>query len=753
MSVRKLSQSHWRVMVAVLLLGGLIKPPQAAAQAEELAIAGAIKEAYDAYKDMESVLTSDDPSEQDQIADRVTALEHDYKQVQKEIDALTELMKQNMRVERQDSFIKTLTDIEAVRAVADTAADQIAEWKYRGKKDVFLLNEALDHSLTAANTMRESTAFFLRPGDGESDMVFDYRSALPAYLYVLTVRRAVLFLAQPDFRTDPVIQNELSKQVARLDEILAAIDAPIQCDQSGSLPPDAAGYYDICSFCSDPITGKTSAIDGEYPRPLSPHCEDPLYGSAQDYTDGLGFFAFYDRYRTQEKVGYVDLRKLRDLVEADTHSSGTTEIFHHYKALIGYGGLCLTSPGLVMEPCDGSPAQEWQRDSNGALRSLDRCLEVDHFFTSNGAKLRLDDCSSAPGERWTLTTAGDVRGIGGKCLDVKDMSTAAGTPVQMYDCWGGPNQQWSLAAPPGPSITAIDPSSGPIAGGSYVHITGTGFDPAATAGNNMQAFFGDVASDYVSCEDSTRCTVRSPAVASPGPAYISVKVSGIFSTETALFTYHAHPALTGIDRYWSTSSIGISLDGYAPEGGTTVALGSSDPAAVGIPSSVTVPAGSSGTSFPVQLLPTPTAETVTVTASYEAVALSTSFDVAAWPPLSINLGAADFLDAGASSTASVSLNTVAPAGGAVVALVSSDPSAIPVPSSVTVPAGQKTATFTVTNYYSGVPKRVTISAAYNGLAASSGLFVPEEPTCRPRQCPKGFYWDPDSCACLRGLPE
>src|SRR5262249_49082448 len=160
-----------------------------------------------------------------------------------------------------------------------------------------------------------------------------------------------------------------------------------------------------------------------------------------------------------------------------------------------------------------------------------------------------------------------------------------------------------------------------------------------------------------------------------------------------------------------------------------------------------------GASVPVQLLPTPTAETVTITASYEGVALSTTIDVAAWPPLSLDLGDSDYLDVGASAVASVSLNAAAPAGRAVVALVASEASAIPVPPTLTIPPGQKTATFTITNYYSGLPEHVTISAAYGGLSASSGLWVPEEPTCRPRQCPKGFYFDPDSCACVRGLPQ
>jgi len=754
MRIRELSRSRWCLAAAFVALAGLVRPPQAAAQAEVLAILGALKEAYEGYKDLNEVLTSNEPSKEDQISDKLTTLESEYKEAKKELDIVNDKVDLAIKVERQIDFHQTRQHIEDVRSEADTAVEQIALWKEHGKTDQFLLDQALDHSLSAANNMFEGRDFFLRPGNGDDDWVFEYRAALPAYLYVLTVRKGVLAIGEPDFRSDPVIQAEFAKHVARLDEIMASMDGAIQCKTDGSQPPpDPAGLYDLCSYCSDTITGAISAIDNGVSSTLEHVCEPQVNGSPQDYSDGSGFLQFYDRFRIQQQTGWVDLRNLRDLVDVDAHPSGGVEVIHHYNALIGYGGQCLTSVGPplkepVMQPCDGSLAQDWQRDSYGALRSTNGCLEVYRFSTENGARLTLDDCSRAPGERWTLTAAGEVRGIGNKCLDVKDFSTAPGAAVQMYDCWGGPVQQWSLAAPPGPSITSIDRTSGPISGGTYVHITGTGFDPSAPGDNNMQAFFGDAPSDYFWCEDATRCTLRSPAVTGPGPVLVRVKVGGVFSTEAILFNYDAYPALVGIDWYWSNTSISVSLDGYAPAGGTTVALGVSDPAAVGLPSSVTVPAGFASASVPVQLLPIASPETVTVTASYGGVSLSTSFDVAAWPALSLDLGGSDYLDAGASATASVSLHAAAPAGGAVVALVSSDASAIPVPASVTIAPGQKTATFAITNYYSGLAEHVTITAGYGSATASNGLWVPEEPGCRPHKCPLGYYFDPDSCSCM-----
>ena len=652
-----------KIAAAFVFAIALLTASQATAQVEVLAIAGAVKQAYSAYKDMLALLTSGDPTQQDQILAKLATLENDYNQIQGEIDQINKKIEGEIKLERRAFFLETLQQVQLIRGTARTGAEEVALWVQGHNQNSALLEQAKHDSLLAASQMLEGTGFFLRPGQGDADSVFDYRSALPAYLYIMTVRLGVLSMADPNFRANPVYQDEFHQHVKRLDEILANIDGPLSCQQTG-LPPNSSGVYDICSFCTDPITNVSSFILGEVPRPNAPECENPLNGSTQDYADGLSYFRFYERYRTQKMVGYIDLRNLRDLVESNTHSS-QVERYHQYHALIGFGGKCLTSPEMVMEPCNGSPAQEWQGDGFGGLRSLNRCLQVHRFETSNGAKVELEECARAPGEQWKLTAAGDIRGIGGKCLDVKDLSTADGAPVQMWDCGGGSNQQWSWAAPSGPAITAIDPQSGSVAGGTYVHITGSGFDPATRPGSNTLAFFNNVPSDYVLCQSSTNCTVRSPKSATPGQIYINVQVSGISSTQTALFTYRAHPVLTGIDYFPPNGIIAIHLDGYAPDGNTTIAVQSSDPSVVSVPATVTIPAGSSGVTFPVEILPTPNAGTVTVKASYDGVTLSTTIGVAAWPALSINVGSASALGAGASSTATVSINTAAPAGGAI----------------------------------------------------------------------------------------
>src|SRR2546425_322376 len=83
---------------------------------------------------------------------------------------------------------------------------------------------------------------------------------------------------------------------------------------------------------------------------------------------------------------------------------------------------------------------------------------------------------------------------------------------------------------------------------------------------------------------------------------------------------------------------------------------------------------------------------------------------------------------GGTSTATVMLSGVAPVGGTLVALSSSNPALAAVGPSVTVPAGQSSATITVwTNAgyrrYSGLSFAPVISASANGSAQSATLTV------------------------------
>src|SRR5262249_7178203 len=78
-------------------------------------------------------------------------------------------------------------------------------------------------------------------------------------------------------------------------------------------------------------------------------------------------------------------------------------------------------------------------------------------------------------------------------------------------------------------------------------------------------------------------------------------------------------------------------------------------------------------------------------------------------------------------TGTVQLGSPAPSGGASVALSAVDP--VTVPPSVTVPAGSTSATFNVATRAVGGSFTVTINASFNGVNASTTLFVtPVTPT-------------------------
>ena len=130
----------------------------------------------------------------------------------------------------------------------------------------------------------------------------------------------------------------------------------------------------------------------------------------------------------------------------------------------------------------------------------------------------------------------------------------------------------------------------------------------------------------------------------------------------------------------------------AGPGGAIVHLGSTNPAVASVPPSVTIPQGASSTTFTV------TTQPVTISTSVTIVATRSSMKV---QPLEVlppgTLSALAFSPNPAigtgGSTGTVTLGGVAPAGGKVVTLSSSNTTWVRVPASVTVPAGATSAAF------------------------------------------------------------
>lgn len=169
----------------------------------------------------------------------------------------------------------------------------------------------------------------------------------------------------------------------------------------------------------------------------------------------------------------------------------------------------------------------------------------------------------------------------------------------------------------------------------------------------------------------------------------------------------------------------VSLSAPAPAGGAVTALSSTIGSAT-VPGSVTVAAGASSATFPIATASVTNPTVGTLSATYAGVTKSTTFTVnpaAASAALSALALSPASVVGGYSVTATVTLSADAPAGGAVVALSSSNPNTASVPDSITVAAGTKTNAFTVTTFATKRNTSATIVAAYLGVNKSGVLTV------------------------------
>lgn len=171
----------------------------------------------------------------------------------------------------------------------------------------------------------------------------------------------------------------------------------------------------------------------------------------------------------------------------------------------------------------------------------------------------------------------------------------------------------------------------------------------------------------------------------------------------------------------TTSTGTVTLNAAAPAGGLLVNLSSSKTAVATVPASITIPAGSLSGTFTATgnavSVPSDTYITATNSTFYKRVRLRISPYVLTGLtvlPTSVN--------AGTSSTGTVTIDSPAPAGGVTVAL-SSNNAAATVPASVTVAAGSTTATFTINTSFVDPDLTVAITGTLNGSSKSANLLI------------------------------
>jgi len=156
------------------------------------------------------------------------------------------------------------------------------------------------------------------------------------------------------------------------------------------------------------------------------------------------------------------------------------------------------------------------------------------------------------------------------------------------------------------------------------------------------------------------------------------------------------------------STATITLNAPATSGGTNVVLTSSNPAVASIQASVDVQYGKPSITVNVNTFAVSSATNVVIFAAAGGVTQTTELTVT--PPVITSLTLAPASVKGsASSTGTVKIGSAAPKGGLIVILASSSSYAT-VPVSVTIPAGQTSATFKVTTKKVGSSSSATITA-------------------------------------------
>jgi uncharacterized protein (TIGR03790 family) len=218
-------------------------------------------------------------------------------------------------------------------------------------------------------------------------------------------------------------------------------------------------------------------------------------------------------------------------------------------------------------------------------------------------------------------------------------------------------------------------------------------------------------------------TISSSAVASVTTGSITATLFGV-STKASL---SLQPALTSFSVTpasvpgGATATLVIYLGALAPAGGWQVKLSSSNPSVALVPSSVTVPAGSRYLQVPVTTTSQCSSTPVTLTASSGVTTLTTLLTVT--PPPVSGLTFASPVKGGHPVTATVSISYPACTSGLSVPLVSANPTVARVPPSVTIPGGQRSATFVITTYHVLSTTTVNISATSNNVTKSKILTV------------------------------
>ena len=353
----------------------------------------------------------------------------------------------------------------------------------------------------------------------------------------------------------------------------------------------------------------------------------------------------------------------------------------------------------------------------------------------------------------------------------------ASTPVTVTATAGGVSQSASFFILPPPSLTSLTLDNTALVQTDSLTGTVTLNEPAPTGGTQVNLALtdstGQVAVPSYVVVPQGASSVTFPvtsivgAITVPTPITITASLGNVM--QTATFTL-LPTRLTGISldqtqiQGGGTGTGTVTLQMAAPAGGNgiTINLSVTDTAgnatsAASTPASVTVLPGQTSASFTLTTSAVAQTLNVEVTAQYVDPNTSRAYRLPVLDPttgvpvvsggqrvyspdsyttgaltvlagqlLSLSLNPTTIM-AGTNSTGTVTLSGSAPLGGAVVNLFNSNTGIVSLPATVVVPAGQSTATFTITPHAINATTSATITATLGNQSFSQTLTVQPVP--------------------------
>jgi hypothetical protein len=174
--------------------------------------------------------------------------------------------------------------------------------------------------------------------------------------------------------------------------------------------------------------------------------------------------------------------------------------------------------------------------------------------------------------------------------------------------------------------------------------------------------------------------------------------------------------------------IAVQLTSAVPASGSLISLASSNPAAVSVPATITMPGNTAWTQFSISASQVTAPTPVTLTATLNSGTASVQLTVMPPSLKSVSISPS-FISGGAQPEAIIMLNGQAPAGGAAVSLSSDSPAALP-PAAATVPAGSQSVSIPLPTTSVAANTVATITATWNGSSVNSQFTVlpPAQPS-------------------------